>query len=54
MTFLDDAADTVIANCSSPRGLTEAEEAADEALAAEASAESAAAAERDDAAPDEE
>ena len=45
VTFLDDAADTVIANCSSPRGLTEAEEAADEALAAEASAESAAAAE---------
>jgi large subunit ribosomal protein L25 len=43
VTFLD-VADTVIANCSSPRGLTEAEEAADEALAAEASAESAAAA----------
>ena len=43
VTFLDDA-ETVIANCSSPRGLTEAEEAADEALAAEASAESAAAA----------
>ena len=36
VTFLDDPADTVIANCSSPRGLTEAEEAADEALAAEA------------------
>ena len=42
VTFLDDPAETVIANCSSPRGLTEAEEAADEALAAEASAESAA------------
>ncbi len=41
VTFLDDA-DTVIANCSAPRGLTEAEEAADEAVAAEASAESAA------------
>lgn len=52
VTFLDDAAETVIANCSSPRGLTEAEEAAEEAAAAEASAESAAAA--DDAAPDEE
>ena len=47
VTFLDDAADTVIASCSSPRGLTEAEEAADEELAAEASAESAAAAEED-------
>ena len=45
VTFLDDAAETVIANCSIPRGLTEAEEAADEALAAEASAESAAEAE---------
>jgi large subunit ribosomal protein L25 len=44
VTFLDDLAETVIASCSSPRGLTEAEEAADEALAAEASAESAAAA----------
>ena len=57
VTFLDDPAETVIANCSSPRGLTEAEEAADEALAAEASAESAAAADADaddDAAPDEE
>jgi large subunit ribosomal protein L25 len=42
VTFLDDPAETVIANCSMPRGLTEAEEAADEALAAEASAESAA------------
>ena len=42
VTFLDDAAETVIANCSAPRGLTEAEEAAEEALAAEASAESAA------------
>ncbi len=52
VTFLDDPSDTVIANCSSPRGLTEAEEAAEEALAAEAAAESAAAA--DDAAPDEE
>jgi large subunit ribosomal protein L25 len=41
VTFLDDP-ETVIANCSSPRGLTEAEEAADEELAAEASAESAA------------
>ena len=41
VTFLDDASETVIANCSSPRGLTEAEEAADEALAAEASADSA-------------
>jgi large subunit ribosomal protein L25 len=46
VTFLDEP-DTVIANCSSPRGLTEAEEAADEELAAEASAESAAAAEDD-------
>ena len=55
VTFLDDAAETVIANCSSPRGLTEAEEAADEALAAEASAESAAAAEgADDASAEEE
>ena len=57
VTFLD-AADTVIASCSSPRGLTEAEEAADEALAAEASAESAAASGASDAAdagePDEE
>ena len=44
VTFLDDE-QTVIANCSSPRGLTEAEEAADTALAAEASAESAAQAE---------
>ena len=52
VTFLDDPAETVIANCSSPRGLTEAEEAAEEALAAEASAESAAAAEAE--APDEE
>ena len=52
VTFLDDPDGTMIANCSSPRGLTEAEEAADEALAAEASAESAAAAEA--AAPDEE
>jgi large subunit ribosomal protein L25 len=42
VTFLDDPAETVIANCSAPRGLTEAEEAAEEALAAEASAESAA------------
>ncbi len=41
VTFLDDP-ETVIANCSSPRGLTEAEEAADAELAAEASAESAA------------
>jgi large subunit ribosomal protein L25 len=40
VTFLDDD-QTVIANCSSPRGLTEAEEDADAALAAEASAESA-------------
>lgn len=58
VTFLDDAADTVIANCSSPRGLTEAEEAAEEALAAEASAESAAqaeaSAEPDAVVPDEE
>ena len=54
VTFLDDAAETVIANCSSPRGLTEAEEAADEALAAEASAESAAAAEGAEDAPAEE
>jgi large subunit ribosomal protein L25 len=45
VTFLDDPAGTVIANCSMPRGLTEAEEAAEEALAAEASAESAAEAE---------
>jgi large subunit ribosomal protein L25 len=52
VTFLDDPAETVIANCSAPRGLTEAEEAADEALAAEASAESAAQA--DAAAADEE
>jgi large subunit ribosomal protein L25 len=52
VTFLDDLDETVIANCSSPRGLTEAEEAADEALAAEAAAESAAAA--DAAASDEE
>ena len=44
VTFLDDE-QTVIANCSSPRGLTEAEEAAETALAAEASAESAAQAE---------
>jgi large subunit ribosomal protein L25 len=47
VTFLDDPAATVIANCSAPRGLTEAEEAedaADEAIRAEASAESAAAA----------
>ena len=44
VTFLDDD-QTVIANCSSPRGLTEAEEAAETALAAEASAESAAQAE---------
>ena len=44
VTFLDDA-QTVIANCSSPRGLTEEEEAAETALAAEASAESAAEAE---------
>jgi large subunit ribosomal protein L25 len=51
VTFLDPP-DTVVANCSSPRGLTEAEEAADEALAAEAAAESAA--EADDAAADEE
>ena len=42
VTFLDDPAETVIANCSSPRGLTEEEEAAEEALAAEASAEFAA------------
>jgi large subunit ribosomal protein L25 len=41
VTFLDPT-ETVIANCSSPRGLTEAEEAADEAVAAEAAAESAA------------
>lgn len=54
VTFLDDASETVIANCSSPRGLTEAEEAADEALAAEASAESAAQAEDEAVAPDEE
>jgi large subunit ribosomal protein L25 len=51
VTFLDEA-DTVIANCSAPRGLTEAEEAADEAVAAEAAAESAAQA--DAAAADEE
>jgi len=51
VTFLD-ASETVIANCSSPRGLTEAEEAAEEAAAAEASAESAA--EADVATPDEE
>ena len=44
VTFLDPE-ETVIANCSSPRGLTEAEEAADEAVAAEAAAESAAQAE---------
>ncbi len=43
VTFLDDP-EMVIANCSSPRGLTEAEEAAEAELAAEASAESAAAA----------
>ncbi len=42
VTFLDDPAETVIASCSSPRGLTEEEEAAEEALAAEASAEHAA------------
>jgi large subunit ribosomal protein L25 len=54
VTFLDDAADTVIASCSSPRGLTEAEEAADEELAAEASAESAAAAAEEDAPAEEE
>ena len=54
VTFLDDPAETVIANCSAPRGLTEAEEAAEEALAAEASAESAAAAEAAAPAPDEE
>jgi large subunit ribosomal protein L25 len=48
VTYLDDAAETVIANCSSPRGLTEAEEAAEEAAAAEASAESAAAAATDE------
>lgn len=45
VSFLDDPAETVIASCSSPRGLTEAEEAAEEAAAAEASAESAAQAE---------
>ena len=44
VTFLDDP-ETVIANCSSPRGLTEAEEAADAAVAEEASAASAADAE---------
>ena len=42
VTFLDDPAETVIASCSAPRGLSEEEEAADEALAAEAAAESAA------------
>jgi large subunit ribosomal protein L25 len=52
VTFLDPP-DTVVANCSSPRGLTEAEEAADEAIAAEAAAESAAEADAT-AAPDEE
>jgi len=52
VTFLDNPSETVIANCSSPRGLTEAEEAAEEALAAEASAE--AAGQVDAAAPDEE
>ena len=46
VTFLDDP-EIVIANCSSPRGLTEAEEAAEAELAAEASAESAAAGESD-------
>ncbi len=52
VTFLDDP-DTVIANCSSPRGLTEAEEAADAELAAEASAESAAESDADsESAPD--
>jgi large subunit ribosomal protein L25 len=44
VAFLDDE-QTVIANCSSPRGLTEAEEAAEADLAAEASAETAAQAE---------
>lgn len=48
VTFLDDP-EMVIANCSSPRGLTEAEEAAEAELAAEASAESAAAAGESDA-----
>ncbi len=48
VTFLDDP-EMVIANCSSPRGLTEAEEAAEAELAAEASAESAAAAGETDA-----
>lgn len=48
VTFLDDP-ETVIANCSSPRGLTEAEEAAEAELAAEASAESAAGAGESDA-----
>lgn len=52
VTFLDDPVETVIASCSAPRGLTEAEEAADEALAAEASAQSAAEA-TDDAAVEE-
>lgn len=42
LTFLDDPVETVIASCSAPRGLTEAEEAADAELAAEASAQSAA------------
>jgi large subunit ribosomal protein L25 len=56
VTFLDDP-DTVIANCASPRGLTEAEEAGEvegEATAdGEASAESAAGDAEDAAAPDE-
>jgi large subunit ribosomal protein L25 len=52
VTFLDDPAETVIANCSSPRGLTEEEEAAEEALAAEASAEFAAEHEGEGAAAD--
>jgi large subunit ribosomal protein L25 len=52
VTFLDDPAETVIANCSAPRGLTEAEESGAEAEAGEASEESAA--EADAAAADEE
>jgi large subunit ribosomal protein L25 len=53
VTFLDDP-EMVIANCSSPRGLTEAEEAAEAELAADASAESAAAADESDAATESE
>lgn len=44
VTFLDDVHETVIASCTAPRGLTEAEEEADAALAEAASEASAAAA----------